>query len=310
MRILFAYDGSKCSEAALDDVIKSGLPREGEALVLSVSEIWLPPVNGEPDEPVDPYIEAVVKRHRERGEKSLSEAAAYSRHAQERLQALLPGWKIRSDATYGSPAWEILTAADRFDPDLIFVGSHGHSAISRFFLGSISQKVLTEAKCSVRVARGRVEVESAPVRIAVAFDGSQGAKAAVESIAEREWGEGAEIRLIAALDSPMPTAIGRFIPPVAEWANAEVKTEHEWIRGHAEPELAKLRDRGLSADLIVVEGDPKNIITQNAEAWHADCIFAGANAFGSRVERFVLGSTSAAIAARAHCTVEVVRRHT
>jgi nucleotide-binding universal stress UspA family protein len=107
----------------------------------------------------------------------------------------------------------------------------------------------------------------------------------------------------------MPTAIGRFIPPVADWASAEAKTEHEWIEGIAEPELKKLRGRGLSASLAIVEGDPKHIITQTAESWHADSIFVGANAYGSRVERYILGSTSAAIAARANCTVEVVRRH-
>jgi len=42
--------------------------------------------------------------------------------------------------------------------------------------------------------------------------------------------------------------------------------------------------------------------------WGADSNFVGANRFGGRVERFLLGSVSAAIAARAHCSVEVVRR--
>ena len=42
-------------------------------------------------------------------------------------------------------------------PDLIVVGSHGRSALGRFMLGSVSQKVVTEAHCSVRVARGRAQ---------------------------------------------------------------------------------------------------------------------------------------------------------
>src|SRR6266567_400676 len=43
MKLLVAYDGSKCSEAALDDLVRTGLPDLGEALVVSVAEMWLPP---------------------------------------------------------------------------------------------------------------------------------------------------------------------------------------------------------------------------------------------------------------------------
>lgn len=310
MRLLFAYDGSNFSEAALDDIAKAGLPANGEAMVVSVSEIWLPPADGDNGSETDPYIEAIVRKHRERGERSLSEAAAYSRHAAGRLKTVLDNWNVADEATYGSPAWEIIKASERFAADLIVVGSHGHSAVGRLFLGSISQKVLTEAKCSVRVARGRVEVEPAPIRIAIGFDGSGGAQAAVEAVAERNWPENTEVRLIAASDSPAPTAIGRFLPPVAGWTHEEAKAEQEMIEKLCEPALARLRDKGLTATASIVEGNPKHVITREAENWHADSIFVGANAYGSRVERFVLGSTSAAIAARAHCSVEVVRRKT
>ena len=43
MKVLVAYDGSKCAEAALDDLTHAGLPEKGEALVMSVAEVWLPP---------------------------------------------------------------------------------------------------------------------------------------------------------------------------------------------------------------------------------------------------------------------------
>ena len=69
--------------------------------------------------------------------------------------------------------------------------------LERLFLGSISQKVLTEAHCSVRIARGRIEVDPAPGRIIIGFDDSAGAHAAVKAVAERRWREGTEVRLIA-----------------------------------------------------------------------------------------------------------------
>src|SRR6478672_12966574 len=43
MKLLIAYDGSKCADSALDDLTHAGLPDVGEALVMSVAEVWLPP---------------------------------------------------------------------------------------------------------------------------------------------------------------------------------------------------------------------------------------------------------------------------
>ena len=43
MRILIGYDGSESADAALDDLRRAGLPREVEALVVSVGEVSKPP---------------------------------------------------------------------------------------------------------------------------------------------------------------------------------------------------------------------------------------------------------------------------
>jgi len=71
----------------------------------------------------------------------------------------------------------------------------------------------------------------------------------------------------------------------------------------------KLRAAGLLVSSAVREGDPRHILTNEAEDWKADCIFVGARGL-SRLERFWLGSVSTAIVARAHCSVEVVRART
>jgi nucleotide-binding universal stress UspA family protein len=49
------------------------------------------------------------------------------------------------------------------------------------------------------------------------------------------------------------------------------------------------------------------VLVRHAEEFGAECIFTGATGFSNRIERFVLGRVSAAVAARAHCSVEVVR---
>ncbi|HRJ87847.1 MAG: universal stress protein [Blastocatellia bacterium] len=309
MRILVAYDGSRCSEAAIDDLKRAGLPESGEASIISVAEVWLPPPNGNQDIHVtdDPYIVSLVQRHREKGERALTETKTFAAHAETRLRTMIPSWNITSSATYGSPAWEILSMADNFKPDLIVIGSHGQSAISRFFLGSISQKVLTEAHCSVRVARGRIEVDASPIRIVVGFDSSKGAQAAVEAVSARSWPAETAVRLIAVTDPVKPTAIGRFVPPIASAIDDVNDAEREWLEQLAQPELRKLEAVGLKASLHIVSGNPKTVLVEESEHWNADTIFVGANAFGSRLERFLIGSTSAAVAGRAHCSVEVVR---
>lgn len=311
MKLLVSYDGSDCSEAALDDLVRAGLPDEGSALVLTIAEVWLPAPN--PDKDVtgtgsDAEIEHIIQKHREKAEKAVAEAGTLANHAKERLQRILPQWEISAEATYGSPAWEIITRAAKFKPDLIVAGSHGRSAISRFILGSISQKVLTEAHCSVRIARGRVEIDSAPVRLIIGFDGSKGSYAAVEAVASRQWHEETEIRLIIATNPVSPSIIGKLIPPVVHLTEEVNESERKRMEELAENPLKILRERGFKTSLHIYTGNPKRILVEEAESWGADCIFVGANAIGSRMERFLIGSTSTAVAAHAHCSVEVVRK--
>jgi nucleotide-binding universal stress UspA family protein len=68
----------------------------------------------------------------------------------------------------------------------------------------------------------------------------------------------------------------------------------------------KLRAAGMTALPIVKEGDPKQVLVDEAKEWGASCIFVGAKGLRS-VERFLIGSVSVSVAGRAHCSVEVVR---
>lgn len=313
MKILVAYDGSGCAEAALDDLVRVGLPETGEFLVMSVAEVWLPPENlrqqWEKENPSAHYLNEINRKHDEKNKKIVAEFEILANHAANRLRQMFPNWTVSAEATFGSPAWELLIKAGEFKPDLIVVGSHGRSAVGRFFLGSISQKVLTEALCSVRVARGRIEVDPFPVCVVIGFDGSPGAQAVVDAIATRNWREGSEFRLVIATDQAAPSSFDRFVPTAAvKWVEEEMKGEIDAIEKLAVPALKVLNDAGCPTTLHICPGNPKRILVEEAEKWNADAIFVGANGFGSRIERFLLGSVASAVAARAHCSVEVVRK--
>ena len=85
-------------------------------------------------------------------------------------------------------------------------------------------------------------------------------------------------------------------------------TDAEWITSYTGTAAEKLAAAGANVQTKLVDGNPNNVLVEEAECWHADCIFVGANAQGSRLERFLLGTTAAAVAARSHCSVEVVRK--
>jgi hypothetical protein len=168
--------------------------------------------------------------------KAVVEAESLIRHAGERLQIKFPGWKVGCKTKCGSPAQEILLEAEVFKPDLIVVGSYRKSAISRMLIDSISSKVLSEARVSVRVARGRIEVDPVPVRIIIGYDGSPGADAAVDAVVSRIWREQSEVRLVSATNLLVPPAIGRFVSPVDGLFEEEKKTS-----GFGSESLLKLR---------------------------------------------------------------------
>ena len=91
--------------------------------------------------------------------------------------------------------------ANRYQTDLIIVGAHRHSVMGgRLMLGSVSQRVLYEARCSVRVARCADAWRCGPVRIVVGFNNSPDAEAAVDAVASRVWPVGSEVRVVTAVE--------------------------------------------------------------------------------------------------------------
>lgn len=310
-KILIGYDGSPCADAALDDLSRAGLAREGKADVLSVAEMWLPPPAPSSYEIVElarhVHVPTDLKHVYDKCSAAVKEARLQAQRAVDRLRTNFPGWEITPEAVSGSPAWELVLKADQWQPDLIVVGSHGRSAISRLVLGSVSQRVLTEARCSVRVARGRLEEPDTPVRILIGVDGSPGSDLAVRQVASRIWPPGSEVRVISANDPLTPTLIGELIPPVAQAIEESNQVDREWLNKVLKRSVNTLRDAELRVSSEIVEGNPKRVLPAVAEEWGADCIFVGSIGFSNRFERFVLGSVSAAVAAGAHCSVEVVR---
>lgn len=296
MKLLIAYDGSESGEAALDDLRRAGLPTEAQALVVSVAEVWLPPPRDEvPDDQFPFQIPDGVKLARARAAEVVDQAQTLAERAGGRVQGVFPDWTVSHRAVSGSPAWELLMCETDWQPDLIIVGSHGRTAVGRFVLGSVSQKVLIEARTSVRIARGRTPVGEPPQRIVIGVDGSPCSLQAIQAVASRRWIEGSEAHVVVVQH------------PFAEIVAEIDGEERNWAQVVAGTAADTLRKASLMVTEVIETGDPKQVLVEHAENWEADCIFVGAKGHGF-VERFLLGSVSSAVAARSHCSVEVARR--
>jgi len=63
------------------------------------------------------------------------------------------GIAIRGETLVGVPFDRILEAAKRHAADLIVMGTHGRSGLSRVFAGSVAESVLRKAPCPVLIVR-------------------------------------------------------------------------------------------------------------------------------------------------------------
>jgi nucleotide-binding universal stress UspA family protein len=146
MKILLAIDGSPCSDAAVEEVGRRPWPEGSSVKVLSAYELPTPPTPEAWALPLNYFDEMDV---------------ALRKQAQNVVDRAIQNLKSKLSKTIsldgalvpGPPRTVILDEAESWGADLIVMGSHGYRAWERFLLGSVSQTVVSHAKCSVEVVR-------------------------------------------------------------------------------------------------------------------------------------------------------------
>ena len=147
MKILFATDGAKQSEAAAEMLRCLAVSDGDEIKIVSVVDMAVPlaidiyggylPDTGE-----------LEKSARENASKVLE-------RTEERVRSFFAGkdLTISSEVLFGSPESRIVETAEAIHPDIIVLGSHGYSRWERLLLGSVSDSVVHHAPCSVLIVR-------------------------------------------------------------------------------------------------------------------------------------------------------------
>jgi len=148
MKILLAIDGSTFSDAAVQEVASRPWPRGSELRIITVVEppvmptieSWVPP---------DDYIEGLERTSEAQAQLVVGKAADRIHNAQGN------NLRVLAQIIRGHAKHEINAEAEDWGADLILMGSHGYRGLTRLWLGSVSQAVTSNARCSVEIARDR-----------------------------------------------------------------------------------------------------------------------------------------------------------
>lgn len=142
-RILVPIDGSATSERALQEAIRLA---DGEAklhLVYVLEEVF--PLDAEGYAFID--YAALREAVRHTGERTLAQAAKKVRQSGTTAETAL------LEASGERIANVIKDEAQHWQADLIVIGTHGRSGLSRLLLGSIAEGVVREASVPVLLVR-------------------------------------------------------------------------------------------------------------------------------------------------------------
>lgn len=295
IRVLYATDGSTGAEDALALLIASFEPAGVEEIeVLSVvprTTRWPQPGREEHGP-----ISVIAAAHRAAAEATVKAAV-------DRLEAA--GFRARATVLGGHPAETIVLHATTDPPDLIIVGTRGLGGLPRQVVGSVSGKVARYAPTSVLVARTADPIR----RIVLGYDASPDADLAVELLSSLPLKEAGSVTACTAYEVVTPLASG-IAPTMIGEVRAAHREDLREARAAAEAVAAdaarRLSERGLFAGPRAVHGSPHAQLAIAAGELSADLVVVGSRGL-SGIERFLLGSTSAALVAHPPASVLVAR---
>ncbi len=301
-RVLIAYDGSAGATEAIDNLARAGLPGQLTALIVVVHDnSSFGRLGGLRHAPRLDH--GAVAHATESAGRLLAEAAFC------RLRTFFPHWHVDIAVVTDTPLGGILRKAAIWQPDLLVVGAHGHSACERMLLGSVSRRIAITAWCPVRIARRIRPSPGRDLRVLLAVDGTADDEVVVQAVLARVWPPGTEIQILMVVDGHLSAATGSAESYAAAW-----KRQHDRVAdAHACQVVDRLRNRlcaaGMSVETLIIEGDFGRCVVEYAAVWEADCIFVGEtpSSLGATAP---LDSITFYIAACAACTVEIARNQT
>ncbi len=195
----------------------------------------------------------------------------------------------------GDPAFEIANFAQQNQVDLIMLPTHGHGKFRCLLLGSVTAKVLHDAKCLVWTAAHTDDPELAKHRecksIMGAIDLTPASAVLIRRYAELAHDFNAKLRLVHAV----PQA-GSDIPYDGD------RDFQSFLLQSARQEATKLQsEAGTNFDVCMEAGPISDVVRAAAEHHNADLVLIGRNKLQGRLGQ--LRTNAYAIIRDAPCPV-------
>ena len=307
MNILIATDGSVDAGFALSFMLRFPFPRDSKMTVLSVVDD-IPMLPAELDALNEVQVESLQLANRRLKEEAEELVARESGRLRE------DGWDGDALVRNGNPVDEILNVAEEIDADLIVLGSHGTGMAKRFLLGSVSDRVLEYAACSVLIVKQRpgaaepAEIEpgtNAPYRIMLAYDNTDVSQEALALCSSLPLEKGSEINALYVM--PLITA---YRQDVRQHINSIWLQKEHIMQEELEKAVASYQWSTPHVTTQVREADNvSDEILEAADQAGSDLIMFGCKDKGA-LRRLLLGSITRRMARYAKCSVWAVRKKT
>lgn len=268
LRLLVGYDGRPASRDALA-LAKALAEADGaELTVASVRGYW-PELLGE-------SYELVVKE----------DERWISRGATEVLGDTPFSVRVLAG---GHETAGLRELAEATESDMIVLGSTHRGRVGRVCPGSVGERVLSEAPCTVAVApRGFADQSFHFGTIAVGFDGGKQAQVALRTAIDLAKRTGASLRILAVVDTDFVFGT-ELNPSESEKKRVERRLDH----------AVELARRSVDAEGQMLYGAPSHAIPEAAE--DADLLVIGSRGHYGIGRRLLLGSVAARVMRTAPC---------
>lgn len=144
-RILVPVDESRPSHNSL--AVAAGIARESGATVV-LAHVAEMSYSQDREEMLAAYGEHIVEDFKKYGEELLKKTAE---------SETFSGLNVETETLFGDPARSLLDLAERENIDAIVMGSHGRGTWGTMIMGSVSQRVVHEAKVPVVIVPPHLE---------------------------------------------------------------------------------------------------------------------------------------------------------
>lgn len=296
-KVLVPLDGSATSERALEPALNLARPQRAQ-LILLHSMI---PVHTMLPVFADEYAWVWPEGSRDVSRRQASEYLTSV--AQRQAEA---GVEVRTLLVEGDEAVAILDAAAEESVDLIVMSAFGYSGMTRWSMGSITEKVLHSAPCPVFVVRSAKPIHN----ILITLDGSELAEKAMEPALELACALDARVTLLRVTRPPFrPDQI-----PYLQWVEDDLGEQLGTnLRNGAETYLRDValrhqgtRPGGEPLGTVVRQGPPVEEILDYANSHMIDLIALSTHG-RTGLRRWIYGSIAARVLRGSACNVLIVR---